>query len=123
MRASIVTAIALLLLVLSAEGAMAGSFCVVGMAIPPQCMYDDIVTCNAASTPPDTYCDVNPQAHLMYYGSQQFCAVDSHLLAQCQYNSRTLCQGTLGGQPVICIDRGEKPDDVNPYRYDSRAQE
>ena len=114
---------ALLLFMLSAGTSHAASFCVVGQAIPPQCMYDDIKTCDAASSPPSTYCDVNPETTLKYYGSQRYCAVDSHLQAQCIYNSRTLCQGTLNGQSVICIDRGEKPDEFNPYRYDRRTQE
>ena len=112
-----------LFLMLGAGMAQAASFCVVGQAIPPQCMYDDIKTCDAASSPPSTYCDVNPETHLKYFGSQRYCAVDSHLQAQCLYNSYLLCQGTLNGQSVICIDRGEKPDEINPYRYDRRTQE
>ena len=122
MRISILAG-AFLLLMLGAVTAHAASFCVVGQAIPPQCMYDDIRTCNASSSPPETYCDVNPATYLKYYGSQRYCAVDSNLQAQCIYNSRTLCQGTLNGQPVICIDRGEKPDEIDPYRYDRRTQE
>ena len=113
---------AFLLTTLCANTAGAASFCMVGMAIPPQCMYDVVVTCNGASTPPDTYCDINPVATLKYYGSQRYCIVDANLQAQCMYNSRILCQSAVDAQS-ICIDRGETPDDVNPYRYDTRTQE
>jgi hypothetical protein len=123
MRTFIVAGAFLIALTLSAGTALAAAFCVVGTSIPPQCMYDDIQTCNASSTPPESYCDVNPATTLKYFGSQRYCAVDSNLQAQCLYNSRILCQSTLGGQAVICIDRGETPDDISPFRYDSRTQE
>jgi hypothetical protein len=123
MRTSILAG-AFLLLALNAGTALAAAFCVVGEDIPPQCMYDDIITCNAAAgASPNTYCDVNPAATLKYFGSQRYCAVNAELQAQCLYNSRILCQGTLNGQPAICIDRGEKPDEITPYRYDPRTQE
>lgn len=123
MRTSLLAGAFLSMLVLGAQAAAAAAFCVVGQDIPPQCLYDDITTCNAASSPPTTYCDVNPATYLKYFGSQRYCAVNSELQAQCLYNSRILCEGALGGQAVICIDRGEKPDEINPYRYDPRTQE
>lgn len=123
MRTYLLAGAFLLASFLATKTAAAASFCVVGQAVPPQCMYDDIATCNAASSPPNTYCDVNPTTYLKYFGSQRYCAVDSNLLAQCIYNSSTLCQGTLNGQSVICIDRGEKPDELSPYRYDKRTEE
>ena len=123
MRISILAG-AFLLLTLNAGTAFAAAFCVVGQTVPPQCMYTDIKTCNAsASASSNTYCAVNSEATLKYYGSQKYCTVDSHLLAQCLYNSRRLCDDAVKGQAVICIEKEEKPDEHNPYRYDPRTQE
>jgi len=108
---------------MSAGEALAGTFCVVGMAVPPQCMYDDVPTCQNASSPPNTYCDVNPDARLTYYGSQQFCSVQSDRLAQCMFASFRQCaEAALPG--TVCIDRGQAGEtSPSPFRYDLRARE
>jgi hypothetical protein len=109
-------------LTVPARTALAAAFCVVGVAVPPQCMYDDISTCNGASSPPNTYCSVNPEATLLYHGPGRYCAVQSDRLAQCLFSCFGECETAARGD-AICVDRGEKPNPNNPYRYDKRRQE
>ncbi|MBU6475199.1 MAG: hypothetical protein KGL10_06020 [Alphaproteobacteria bacterium] len=100
--------------------AAAASFCVVGMGIPPQCLYDDIGSCMAAATPPNSFCAVSPTARLYYYGSSRFCAVQSDRVAQCVFGDRTQCYRAVFRDKTVCVDREERPDDISPFRYDQR---
>ena len=119
MRAAVLM---LIFLTISSSMATAATFCVVGMGIPPQCVYEDIQSCTAASSQPSTFCGVNPEARLYYYGSSRYCAVQSSRIAQCIFNDISQCYGAVFQDPVVCLDREERPDDINPYRYDKRIR-
>lgn len=119
MRAAILT---LIFLAISSDMAAAASFCVVGMGISPQCLYEDISSCSDAASPPNTFCGVNPEARLYYYGSSRYCAVQSNRIAQCIFNDISQCYGAVFQDKVVCLDRDERPDDINPFRYDKRPE-
>ena len=105
------------------EIATAGTFCVIGSAIPPQCLYEDVQSCSAASAPPNTFCGVNPEAPLMYYGSQPYCTVSSDRVAQCLFVDRSQCNSQAARSKALCIDRNAiEEDDLNPFKYDQRVQ-
>ncbi|HYD18085.1 MAG TPA: DUF3551 domain-containing protein [Patescibacteria group bacterium] len=109
-------------MLLTGQAARASDFCVVGMAIPPQCYYDDVKACMGAATPPNTFCGVNPEARLMYYGSSRYCVVHSAKLAECMYEDYLQCSSAAGQAGAICADRNQKKDDINPFRYDRRIE-
>jgi hypothetical protein len=102
--------------------AFADTFCVVGIAIPPQCYYDDVAACIGASAPPNTFCSVNPASSLMYYGTSRFCTVQSDRLAQCMFSDFVQCNSVASQSGTICIDRQVKKDDINPFRYERRVE-
>lgn len=102
--------------------AVAGTFCVTGTAIPPQCFYDDVSACVGASAPPNTFCSVNPAAELTYYGTSRYCTVQSDRLAQCMYSDFVECNAAPGPVPAICVDRQGMSSDVNPFRYERRVE-
>ncbi len=111
-------------LALASGTAEAANFCVVGMGIPPQCFYNDVRSCMNAAQPPNSFCAVNPDARLYYYGSSDFCAVHSVGIAQCIYGSLEECysdsyRGSFRDR-VVCMDRAQHPDNISPYRYDQR---
>lgn len=118
MPACILTA---LFLVLGAGSASAGAFCVTGIAIPPQCYYDDVASCKGAASPPNSYCAVNPQERLFFSGSSRYCAVQSNRVAQCVFSDAVQCYDASFQDPSVCLDREERPDDINPFRYDQRV--
>jgi len=101
--------------------ANAATFCLVGQGINPQCLYEDVSSCSAASTS-NTYCDVNPEVRIMYYGSQTYCVIGSNRLAQCMYVDRSQCNSDAIKSGSICIVRTPDEQDTNPYRYDNRIQ-
>lgn len=101
--------------------AKAGTFCVVGQAVTPQCLYEDVASCTAA-TSTNTYCDINPDARIMYYGSQPYCIVGSDRIAQCLYIDRGQCNSEAGKARAICTERAQDSNDISPYRYDNRIQ-
>jgi hypothetical protein len=108
---------------LSAPGsARASTFCVAGAAMPPQCLYEDVRGCVKAAAPPNTFCTINPEVGLIYYGSQRYCTVQSDRLAQCMFVDRSQCNQEAYRNGAICIDREEIKDDLNPFRYDQRIQ-
>ena len=114
---------ALLLIALAApRAAAAATFCVVGEAIPPQCLYDDVDSCNAAAVGASTHCDINPDVRLMAYGSQPYCIVGSDRQEQCLYIDRAHCNADAGKAHAICIERAPDRADVSPFRYDNRIQ-
>ena len=119
MRTAILT---LIFLTIGGGVAIAASFCVVGMGIPPQCLYEDISACVGASSPPNTFCGVNSMASLYYYGSSRYCAVQSNRIAQCIFNDPSQCYGAVFQDSFVCLDREERSDDINPYRYDKRIE-
>lgn len=110
----------LAIIMLANAQAQAATFCVVGQSTPPQCLYDDVKSCNAATTS-ETYCDINPAVPLMYYGSAKYCVVQADRVAQCLYADRSQCRSN-GREEGVCIDRDALPDDISPYRYDNRIQ-
>ena len=108
--------------ILGSMPAAAGTFCIVGTAIPPQCYYDDVASCVGASAPPNTFCSVNPTATLTYYGTSRYCTVQSDRLAQCMYSDMVECNAAPGPVPAVCIDRQGIASDVNPFRYERRVE-
>ncbi len=119
MRAAILM---LIFLTAGSNAAAAASFCVVGMGIPPQCLYEDVSSCMGSASPPNTACGVNPDARLYYYGSSRYCAVQSSRIAQCIFNDISQCYGASFQDQVVCLDREERSDDINPFRYDKRIE-
>jgi hypothetical protein len=118
MRVAIFT---LIFSVIGCSAAMAASFCIVGMGIPPQCLYEDTASCMGAATSPNTFCGVNPEARLYYYGSSRYCAVQSSRIAQCIFNDISQCYESVFEDRAVCLDREERSDDINPFRYDLRV--
>jgi hypothetical protein len=112
----------LVFLMLGGSASRAASFCVVGLAIPPQCLYEDISSCMGSSSPPNTFCGVNPETRLYYYGSSRYCAVQSNHVAQCIFNDISQCYEAVFQERTVCLDREQRPDDINPYRYDQRLK-
>jgi hypothetical protein len=111
-------------MLLAAAPAQAGTFCVSGPTLAPQCIYEDIQSCKAAAMS-DAACTISPDAYLMYYGAAKYCTVTTDRLAQCLYDDRGQCNAAAGRDQALCIDREEvKQDQVNPdpFRYDQRIQ-
>ncbi len=102
--------------------AWAATFCVAGVALPPQCLYEDVPSCTRASDPPNTYCTVNPEATLSYVGGSPYCAVGANRVAECLYVDRNQCNSAAQKQDGVCFDREAMQDDRNPYRFDNRIQ-
>jgi len=110
------------LFLLFAAPAVAGTFCVAGSAMTPQCFYEDVQGCTRASDPPSTYCMVNPDAYLSYVGGGRYCTVGSERVAQCLYTDRSQCNSEASRTRSLCLDRDGMTDENNPYRYDNRVQ-
>lgn len=102
--------------------AQAGTFCITGPGLPPQCDYDDVKNCLQSAQSPSSYCQVNPEADLMYYGPLKYCIVQSDRLAQCLYIDRKECNAVAAQQGAVCFDRALLNDDINPFRFDDRIQ-
>ena len=101
----------------------AAAFCVAGPGLPPQCLYDDIVTCQRASDPPNSACIVNPQTVLSYVGGSNTCLVSPSRIAQCIYTDRDQCNGEAYRSGGVCISRTDMADNnADPYRFDPRIQ-
>lgn len=109
-------------LMLLATDARAASFCVAGLGLSPQCLFDDIKTCRKAVNTRDTSCIVNPAAVLSYSGGARYCRVTSYLSAECIFIDRAQCNKEAAAIQAICIDRMSMNDENNPYRYDDRIQ-
>lgn len=106
----------------SAGTARAASFCVAGMSTPPQCLYEDITSCERAADPPNTFCEVNATTRLYYYGSGRYCAVQSNRIAQCLFNDPSQCYEAVFQDKSVCVDREASKDNIDPYRYDQRLK-
>lgn len=102
--------------------AQAAPFCLAGVGMPPQCIYDDIKVCVEAINSRDLHCTANPEAVLSYSGGSRYCRVTSYLSAECIFNDRLQCRREASMRGDICIDRTAMGDDTNPYRYDERIQ-
>jgi hypothetical protein len=99
----------------------AGTFCVAGPGLTPQCLYEDITTCQRAATSSAQGCVVNPQAALHLSGQQPYCVVNAQRVGLCNYTDRSQCSAEAARAGSICTERiiaGE----ANPYRYDLRLQ-
>ncbi len=114
--------IALFFLMGISSAAHASPFCIAGMGMPPQCIYDDIQVCRQAASA-NTSCVANPETLLNYSGGARYCTVTSHLSAQCIFNDRAQCRKEASLRKEICIDRMDVTNVNNPYRFDSRIQE
>lgn len=119
----VLATIALFLLpALVAHPSFAGSFCLGGQGVAPQCLYDDIETCNKNANPPNTNCFVNSEATLNQQGNSPYCVVTSQLIAECIYVDRSQCNDEAARKGGICRDNTGNDTEENPYRYDTRIQ-
>lgn len=109
-------------LCLAPSAAKAGTFCIAGAGLEPQCYYDDIRSCRRASDPPNTACVVSPQAYLTYAGGARYCTVDESAQAQCYYADRSECSTEADRARKLCIDRQLMHAGNDPFRYDPRIQ-
>jgi hypothetical protein len=109
-------------LLVCGTSAQAGTFCIVGPGLPAQCEYDDVRNCLQSAQPPTTFCQINPDAVLMYHGPLKYCIVQSDRLAQCLYIDRKECNAIAAQQGAVCFDRMLLNDDINPFRFDDRIQ-
>ena len=109
-------------LAIPGQQASAGTFCVAGVGMPPQCLYEDVESCERDAVSQDTSCTINPESDLMFYGSSRYCTVQADRLAQCMYADRNQCSKEASRNNAICIDRETIKDDINPFRYDNRIQ-
>jgi hypothetical protein len=100
----------------------AGTFCIGGFGMPPQCIYDDVVSCLHAADPPNTACLINNDAVLSYIGGSRYCTVGSERVAQCFYVDRQQCNTEATRVRRICVDSLGQTDENNPFRYDNRVQ-
>ena len=102
--------------------ALAATFCIGGVGMPLQCLYDDVEGCRRAEEPPNTFCAVNPDAVLSYYGGARYCTVSAFLQAECLYIDRAQCHSEALRRKMVCVDRETRLDEMNPYRFDNRIQ-
>jgi len=114
--------VAAILLAIFMRSAMAAPFCLGGIGMPPQCIYDDVQVCRRAVNAPDLTCVINPDAIFTYFGSSRYCAVGSDLVAQCLYVDRNECNNARASGASICFDRAIVTDPSNPFRFDPRLQ-
>jgi hypothetical protein len=125
----------------------AATFCIVGAAIPPQCLYESVSDCIKGADSVNTFCGINPETRLSYYGSERYCSVDSARVTQCLFSSREECNEAANKEKEICIDRNDdqtdnqtgapnnnqndkqnnkqndqngNQNDINPFKYDQR---
>ncbi len=110
------------LFLLQAAPAFAGTFCLAGVAMPPQCLYEDVHSCIRAVNANDLTCVVNPDASLSYIGGNRYCQVDANRVAQCLYVDRNECNNANHGGDKLCFDRAIMTDTSNPFRLDPRLQ-
>lgn len=103
--------------------AQAAPFCIAGMGMPLQCIYDDIKVCRMAISSPQHNCIANPDAVLSYSGGARYCRVTSYLSAECIFTDRAQCRKEASLHDNICLDRMSMKDENNPYRFDDRIQE
>jgi hypothetical protein len=115
--------------VVTARTVLAASFCMVGQGMPPQCYYDDIAACQQAANSPGNYCEISPDAQVMYFGDARYCTVRSDRVAQCLYVDRNACNAEAARTQAICFDRisigkdkDTKEKNPDPFRYDNRIQ-
>lgn len=101
--------------------ATAGTFCIGGTGVPPQCIYDDVVSCLRAARSPLS-CLINNEAVLSYIGGSRYCTVGSERVAQCFYVDRQQCNTEATRVRRICVDSLGQTDENNPFRYDNRVQ-
>jgi hypothetical protein len=102
--------------------AQAATFCITGPGMAPQCLYEDVVSCRQAATPPSTACIVNPEAPLSFYGGSRYCTLGAERIASCIYTDRGQCNRDADNGAGICIDREAMADDISPFRFDNRLQ-
>lgn len=101
--------------------ALAAPFCLIGLGLPPQCIYFDVAQCNKASSPPDIVCIVDPSVTLNMTGGSRYCVVDSFNTAQCLYDDHNACDTAAGRAGAICFDRSTNTSSNNPFRFDQRV--
>lgn len=107
---------------LCASTVHAGSFCLGGPGVAPQCIYDDINTCKKNADPPNTNCFVNGSSDLNQQGNAPYCLVTSQRIAECIYVDRGQCNMEASRKGGICRDNTGNDSEENPYRYDTRIQ-
>jgi hypothetical protein len=112
----------LLFILLYGNTAVAGTFCLAGQAISPQCIYDDVESCSRASNPPSTSCIINSDSYFTFTGNSTYCVVSSSAVAQCLYVDRGQCNDEAAKSKGICVDKINISESSDPYRFDPRVQ-
>jgi hypothetical protein len=108
----------ILLVSLGVAGASAAPFCVQTEAIPPQCLYFDAPSCDAAAKRMNGYCSINSHELHIAGGIGHFCMVTSTLVSSCVYPDNTSCEADAQRQHGVCVTeptRAESPP-PDPFR-------
>jgi hypothetical protein len=95
-----ISCIIFLLQLVVALPVMAGDYCIGGIGLPLQCIYDDVESCARAAEPPSTACILNSEARVHITGQSEYCVIHSGGVGECVY-----------------VDR-----ESDPYIYDTRIQ-
>jgi hypothetical protein len=101
-----------------ATNAVAAPFCVQSEAVPPQCLYVDASSCDAAAKQMKGYCSVNSQELHIAGGVGHFCLVTSTLVSSCVYPDADSCDVEAKRQHGVCVaepTHAESPA-PDPYR-------
>ena len=101
-----------------APGANAAPFCVQTQAIPPQCLYFDATSCDAAAKKMNGYCSINERELHVAGGVGHFCMVSSTLVSNCVYPDDASCEADARHNNGVCVEqptRAESPP-PDPYR-------
>jgi hypothetical protein len=97
---------------------MAAPFCVQSQAVPPQCLYVDAPSCDAAAKRMGGYCSINKQELHIAGGIGHFCVVTSALVSSCVYPDEASCDVDAQRQHGVCVaepTHAESPA-PDPYR-------
>jgi hypothetical protein len=103
---------------LAVSDATAAPFCVQTEAIPPQCLYVDAPSCDAAAKRMGGYCSINEREMRIAPGIGHFCMVTSTLVSSCFYPDNVSCEADARRQHGVCVTqptRAESPP-PDPFR-------
>jgi len=118
MRGFFSSALSILTAGLAVPAAIAAPFCVQTQAVPPQCLYMDAPSCDAAAKHMNGYCSINTRELHIAPGVGHFCLVTSTLVSSCVYPDATSCDADAQRQHGVCVAepaRSESPP-PDPFR-------
>jgi hypothetical protein len=104
--------------ILASSPALAAPFCARSDSVPPQCLYVDPASCDAAAKRMNGYCSVNTQELHIAGGVGHFCLVTSTLASSCVYPDESSCDAEAQRQHGVCVaepTHAESPA-PDPYR-------